>query len=211
MGAQCLRFTINEFYGQTECPVAANVLTDARSAGLLGRAVPGHEVAILMAETAARWRTGIIAIRRPDPVMLGYWNNTAATAAKFNGDWLLTGDSGDDSDGPTGLRNDESPSIPADTGSGRRNRRLPASASFRRHGGGDRSSGVLRTEAVTAVIVPSSRPIVRAGPRDCNLSAPPPHNRAGSFSPRPANDGDRQGDAGDAVTGFAGGAEPADP
>jgi acetyl-CoA synthetase len=44
---------------------------------------------------------GTIAIRRPDPVMfLGYWNNPAATAAKFAGDWLLTGDQGEmDGDG----------------------------------------------------------------------------------------------------------------
>ncbi len=38
---------------------------------------------------------GNIAVRRPDPVMfLGYWSNPAATAAKFVGDWLLTGDTG---------------------------------------------------------------------------------------------------------------------
>jgi acetyl-CoA synthetase len=36
---------------------------------------------------------GIIAVRRPDPVMfLGYWNNPEATRAKFAGDWCLTGD-----------------------------------------------------------------------------------------------------------------------
>jgi acetyl-CoA synthetase len=38
---------------------------------------------------------GSIAVQRPDPVMfLGYWNNPEATAAKFAGDWLLTGDNG---------------------------------------------------------------------------------------------------------------------
>jgi acetyl-CoA synthetase len=38
---------------------------------------------------------GQIAIRRPDPVMfLGYWNQPEATAAKFLGDWMLTGDQG---------------------------------------------------------------------------------------------------------------------
>jgi acetyl-CoA synthetase len=32
-------------------------------------------------------------VRAPDPVMfLGYWRDAAATAAKFNGDWLMTGD-----------------------------------------------------------------------------------------------------------------------
>ena len=39
--------------------------------------------------------SGEIAVRRPDPVMfLGYWRDEEATAAKFNGDWLLTGDLG---------------------------------------------------------------------------------------------------------------------
>ncbi len=38
---------------------------------------------------------GNIAVGRPDPVMfLEYWNNPKATAAKFAGDWLLTGDVG---------------------------------------------------------------------------------------------------------------------
>ena len=45
--------------------------------------------------------TGSIAVRAPDPVMfLGYWNNSEATADKFLGDWLLTGDTGQtDEDG----------------------------------------------------------------------------------------------------------------
>ena len=98
-GRSAFGFTINEFYGQTECNlVVANCagLMPARP-GSMGRAVPGHEVAILDGAGAPQpvGEPGIIAIRRPDPVMfLGYWNNTAATAAKFSGDWLLTGDSG---------------------------------------------------------------------------------------------------------------------
>ena len=36
---------------------------------------------------------GVIAVRRPDPVMfLGYWNNEEATARKFVGDWCILGD-----------------------------------------------------------------------------------------------------------------------
>jgi acetyl-CoA synthetase len=65
--------------------------------GSMGRAAPGHEVAIVDADGTALpdGETGNIAIRRPDPVMfLGYWNDPAATAAKFAGDWLLTGDTG---------------------------------------------------------------------------------------------------------------------
>jgi acetyl-CoA synthetase len=38
---------------------------------------------------------GNIGVLRPDPVMfLGYWNNPEATAEKFVGDYLLTGDLG---------------------------------------------------------------------------------------------------------------------
>ncbi len=91
--------TINEFYGQTE----ANLLV-SNMAGLLpprpgsmGVAVPGHEVAILGEEGAPLppGEAGVIAVRAPDPVMfLGYWQRPEATAAKFRGDWLLTGDLG---------------------------------------------------------------------------------------------------------------------
>ena len=38
---------------------------------------------------------GEIAVRRPDPVtFLRYWTNPEATARKFSGEWLLTGDRG---------------------------------------------------------------------------------------------------------------------
>jgi acetyl-CoA synthetase len=90
---------INEFYGQTECN-----LVISNSSGILpvkpgsmGRAVPGHEVAVVDAAgvPVSAGTQGNVAVRRPDPVMfLGYWNNPAATAAKFIGDWLLTGDQG---------------------------------------------------------------------------------------------------------------------
>src|SRR5207253_5085833 len=56
---------------------------------------PGHRVAVVsdQGELLPSGETGIIAAKRPDPVMfLGYWNNPEATAAKFAGDWLLTGD-----------------------------------------------------------------------------------------------------------------------
>jgi acetyl-CoA synthetase len=39
---------------------------------------------------------GQIAVLRPDPVMfLGYWNKPEATAAKFVGNWMTTGDQGE--------------------------------------------------------------------------------------------------------------------
>src|SRR5207244_499530 len=63
--------------------------------GSMGRPIPGHRVAVVSAagEPMPSGETGIIAAKRPDPVMfLGYWNSPAATAAKFAGDYLLTGD-----------------------------------------------------------------------------------------------------------------------
>jgi acetyl-CoA synthetase len=98
-GRETFGLTVNEFYGQTECNLV--VANCARimpvHPGSMGRAVPGHEVAIVdddgnvLPDGAA----GTIAIRRPDPVMfLEYWNDPQATARKFAGDWLLTGDTG---------------------------------------------------------------------------------------------------------------------
>jgi acetyl-CoA synthetase len=65
--------------------------------GSMGRAIPGHRVGIVDAEgnELPDGEAGNIAVHRPDPVMfLEYWNDPAATAAKFVGDWLLTGDQG---------------------------------------------------------------------------------------------------------------------
>jgi acetyl-CoA synthetase len=98
-GRQALGVTIDEFYGQTECNL---VVSTCRAlfeppAGSMGRAVPGHRVAVLGPDGQPQrpGDEGEIAIRRPDPVMfLGYWNQPDATRAKFRGDWLLTGDLG---------------------------------------------------------------------------------------------------------------------
>ena len=104
-GRATFGLTINEFYGQTECNlVVANSagLMDVRP-GSMGRPVPGHDVAVIDDDgvAVAPGIVGEIAIRRPDPVMfLGYWNQPEATAAKFAGDWLRTGDRGSaDEDG----------------------------------------------------------------------------------------------------------------
>ena len=98
-GCEHLGVTVNEFYGQTECNlVVANcaaIMTP--TPGSMGRPVPGHGVAILdeAGSVAPNGAEGEVAIRRPDPVMfLRYWNNPEATAGKFAGDWLLTGDRG---------------------------------------------------------------------------------------------------------------------
>ncbi|CAB3709505.1 acyl-CoA synthetase [Achromobacter pestifer] len=98
-GRRVLGVTINEFYGQTEC----NMLVSSCSSlfdpkiGSIGRAAPGHRVAIVdeRGEEVADGQEGNIGVLRPDPVMfLGYWNNPQATAEKFVGDYLLTGDLG---------------------------------------------------------------------------------------------------------------------
>ncbi|WP_420413292.1 acyl-CoA synthetase [Roseibium sp.] len=97
--------TINEFYGQTECNMivsSCSEIMDARP-GIMGKAVPGHELAIVSdsGEVLPNGTFGNIAVKRPDPVMfLQYWNNPEATQKKFAGDWLLTGDTGEmDDDG----------------------------------------------------------------------------------------------------------------
>jgi len=161
-GRAAFGLTINEFYGQTECNlVVANCagLMPVRP-GSMGRPVPGHEVAILDAQgvPCPPGEAGVIAIRRPDPVMfLRYWNNPEATAAKFRGDWLLTGDTGVmDEDGYlrfVGRDDDVITSAGYRIGPGEVEDcllRHPAVALAAVVGLPDE----LRTEAVTAVIVP---------------------------------------------------------
>ncbi len=98
-GLETFGVSINEFYGQTECNliVANNANLMPLRPGSMGRAVPGHTVAVIDAEgrELADGEPGQIAVARGDPVMfLGYWNKPEATAGKFVGDWLVTGDMG---------------------------------------------------------------------------------------------------------------------
>ncbi len=98
-GRSALGVSFNEFYGQTECNlVVANCQKIMKvKPGSMGRAVPGHTVAVIDAEgqQVSPGTVGQIAVKAPDPVMmLEYWNNPAATKAKYLGDWLLTGDQG---------------------------------------------------------------------------------------------------------------------
>ena len=161
-GRAAFGLTLNEFYGQTECNLVVS-----NGAGLfpvkpgsMGRAVPGHEVAILGDDGATRpaGAEGMIAVRAPDPVMfLGYWNRPEATAAKFLGDWLLTGDRGVmDEDGHVffvGRDDDVITSAGYRIGPGEVEDFLlvhPAVAAAAVIGLPD----ALRTERVTAVIVP---------------------------------------------------------
>ncbi|MCF8501291.1 MAG: AMP-binding protein, partial [Rhodospirillum sp.] len=98
-GTEVLGVPINEFYGQTECNlvVANNAALFPTRPGAMGKAVPGHRVAIIGEDgrEKADGELGLVAIARPDPVIfLEYWNNPEATAGKFIGDWLVTGDMG---------------------------------------------------------------------------------------------------------------------
>jgi acetyl-CoA synthetase len=104
-GRETFGFTINEGYGQTECNLVVGNCASIMAArpGSMGKPVPGHDVAIIdeHGDVLPPGVTGSIAVRAPDPVMfLSYWGNPEATADKFFGDWLLTGDIGQtDEDG----------------------------------------------------------------------------------------------------------------
>lgn len=92
-------FAVNEFYGQTEANLLVANCADLFpiKPGSMGRAVPGHRVAVVSPEgdILPPGEAGLIAVAQPDPVMmLEYWRQPEATAAKFAGDWLLTGDTG---------------------------------------------------------------------------------------------------------------------
>lgn len=96
-GQRAFGLSINEFYGQTECNMVASSCSALFSPqpGFIGRAVPGFDVAVIDDAGAPCAGEGDIAIRRgAASMMLGYWNRPEATAEKFRGDWMLTGDRG---------------------------------------------------------------------------------------------------------------------
>jgi acetyl-CoA synthetase len=91
--------TISEGYGQTEMNLMLLNSPDWFEVrpGSCGRACPGRKVAIVDAQgnVLPPGAEGQIAGWRHDPiVMLEYWRNPDATARKYAGDWLLTGDLG---------------------------------------------------------------------------------------------------------------------
>ncbi|MFG1180965.1 AMP-binding protein [Xanthobacter versatilis] len=96
-GRQALGVPVNEFYGQTECNyvIGSSAALGVAKAGATGKAVPGHEVAVLGEDGAVLppGQMGQIAVRAPDPVMfLEYWNRPDATQEKVRDGWLITGD-----------------------------------------------------------------------------------------------------------------------
>ncbi|WP_299742052.1 AMP-binding protein [uncultured Tateyamaria sp.] len=101
-GRDALGVTINEFYGQTECNmvVTSCAAQYETKPGCMGRPVPGFDVAIIDEDGSIADGEGDIAVRRGAPsMMLEYWQRPGATADKFRGDWMLTGDRGQQ-DGP---------------------------------------------------------------------------------------------------------------
>ena len=88
---------LNAVYGQSE----ANFLLAhvpafmVEKPGSMGVPVPGYEIGVLDPDgnKLAANELGQLALKRPHPViMLEYWNDEAATRARYSGDWLLTGD-----------------------------------------------------------------------------------------------------------------------
>lgn len=104
-GQQAFGLTINEFYGQTEVNLVVGNNADLFPVrpGSMGKPIPGHGVAVVdeHGQGLPPEQEGVIAVKRPDPVMfLSYWNRPEATAEKFIGDWCLLGDLGHvDADG----------------------------------------------------------------------------------------------------------------
>ena len=100
---QALGITLNEMFGQTELNyIVGNcvALWPAR-AGSMGRAYPGHQVAVVdsLGRVVPVGETGDVAVNRRDingdldPIFfLGYLENEAETRAKYSGDWCRTGD-----------------------------------------------------------------------------------------------------------------------
>lgn len=92
--------TISEGFGQTECNgmIGTNPRLMEVRHGSLGKAMPGSVCAIVDDEgqVVEPGTKGNIAIRRPHPAMFsGYLDDPIATAGKFIGDWMITGDLGE--------------------------------------------------------------------------------------------------------------------
>jgi acetyl-CoA synthetase len=96
-GRDAFGVTINEFYGQTECNmIVSSCAADfAPRPGCMGKPVPGHVVTVVDEDGLETAAEGDIAVRRGSPsMMIAYWGRPEATAEKYRGDWMLTGDRG---------------------------------------------------------------------------------------------------------------------
>jgi len=90
--------TLYEAYGMSECSTFISASPDHPARGeALGQPQLGRRIAILDNNGAPvpQGAPGIIAVHRSDPgLMLGYLNAPADTAARFQGEWFVTGDTG---------------------------------------------------------------------------------------------------------------------
>jgi acyl-coenzyme A synthetase/AMP-(fatty) acid ligase len=87
---------VHEAFGMSECStfVSGSPARPAPS-GTLGYPQPGRRVAVVDTDgrPLPRGETGTLAVHRSDPgLMLGYLGQPVETAARFRGDWFLTGD-----------------------------------------------------------------------------------------------------------------------
>lgn len=87
---------VHEALGMSECSTFISA-SPARPAppGAIGYPQPGRQVAVLGQDCApvARGASGILAVHRADPgLFLGYLDAPEETAARFCGDWFMTGD-----------------------------------------------------------------------------------------------------------------------
>jgi acetyl-CoA synthetase/medium-chain acyl-CoA synthetase len=98
---QATGHTIYEGYGQTETVVLVGNYKsrgDVVRPGSMGKPTPGFELAILDGDLneLPDGRDGELAIRvkpdRPLGLFKEYWQNPEENAARFRGDWYLTGD-----------------------------------------------------------------------------------------------------------------------
>ena len=87
---------IHDGYGQSETNiVVANGAEAGFKPGSIGRALPGHHVAIVddQGNELPAGIEGDLAVRgRPPTLFAGYWESPEETKSAFRGDWYLTGD-----------------------------------------------------------------------------------------------------------------------
>mgnify|MGYP002630931036 FL=1 len=88
---------LQEAYGMSECSTFLSGSPSRPAPGdTLGYPQPGRRLALLGPDGPVQAGTpGVIAIHRSDPgLMLGYLDQPEESAARFQGDWFLTGDIG---------------------------------------------------------------------------------------------------------------------
>lgn len=86
---------LHEALGMSECSTfVSGAPGRAAPRGCIGWAQPGRRIAVLGADgPLPRDQAGELAVARDDPgLMLEYLNAPSETAARFRGDWFLTGD-----------------------------------------------------------------------------------------------------------------------